>query len=69
MPCDELNELQKEQDRIAQAQRMLRENRRHLESGEAHDMKKQLQKDALDLVAKITAHLETCSVCKENKDG
>lgn len=67
MPCEQLTRLEQEQERITQAQRMLRENGRYFESGEHHDMKKQLQKDALDLVAKIKEHKETCPNCKTTK--
>jgi hypothetical protein len=67
MPCEELKRLEEEQNQITKAQGMLRENRRFLESGEHHDMKKQLQQNALKLFSTIQAHKQTCPECKPNE--
>lgn len=65
MPCNELKALEAERDKISDAQRMLRTERRHLESGERNQMKLQLQNDGVDISRRIAAHKEICRVCKE----
>jgi hypothetical protein len=65
MPCDELKALEAERDKINNAQRMLRAERRHLKSGEHSEMKLQLQKDGMDLSRRIEEHKDHCQECKE----